>query len=438
MKGINGMTSMDRRSFMGFLGLAGTTLALAGCVGAPAQTTKSAAAIRPASAADAKGTITYWNHFTGEDERRGFQSVTSGFAKAYPNVSLNSQSIPNADFMTKFTTAVQSHSVPNAVMVIGSRVQDMVAMNGLVDLTDAVSAWDGKSDIADKLLAPFRRQGKLYAIPAALFVDWYYYRADWLKELGLSAPPATWAEFRQVAKAMTDPARGRYGFALRAGDGGGELILKMIRGYNGPWVDGDGKPTLQKDAVATALQEYAAPYLTDKSTPPSAPSNGYNQIFQSFLTGGTGMLMHHTGSLKTVTTALKPGDQVMAAPLPKAQYPLGWIQPLGNGLMTQDNASSSLDWLDYWGSAQPQLDMFKATGYFPASTSGQNSPTISSDPMLKAAQQELQIGITPEYFTGMSSWQDNTVLVQYQALLVGKTSVSQAADAIVADFKSKF
>ena len=129
-----------------------------------------------------------------------------------------------------------------------------------------------------------------------MFVDWFYYRADWLEELGYSEPPKTWQEFREVAKAMT--SGDRYGVALRGGAGGGEPVIKMIRGYNGPLTDADGAPTLDLEATKTALDEYSALYLVDKSAPPSAPADGYNQIFQSFLNGQTGMLMHHTGSLE--------------------------------------------------------------------------------------------------------------------------------------------
>ncbi|PDQ36027.1 MAG: hypothetical protein B5766_02480 [Candidatus Lumbricidophila eiseniae] len=429
------MINFDRRQFLGLVGAGTAGLILSGCVRKPASSDASGPTIKAADPATAKGTVEYWNHFTGADERLGFEAVTSGFAKKYPGVTLSNQSIPLADFMTKFTTAVQAKTTPDALMVIANRVNEMVGMNGLIDLTAAVSAWSGHSDIADKLISPFQRNGKTYAIPAALFVDWFYYRKDWLDEAGVTTPPATWQEFRAVAKEITTSKR--YGFALRGGSGGGEPILKMIRAYNGPFVDGGGAPTLKADAVAAALEEYSAPYLIDKSAPPSAPADGYNQIFQSLFTGQAGMLWHHTGSLKSVSAALHPTVQVMTAPLPSHQgSEMGWVQPLGNGLASTANAENALAWLEYWGSAQPQVDMFKATGYFPASTPGQT--LAGSTPMLDAALTTVKKGITPEYFNGMSAWQDNTVLVQYQSLLVGKTTISAAANVIVADFKKNF
>lgn len=431
------MADIGRRQFLSLAGLAGASVLLAGCVGEAAPAPGAAGpAFTAADPATAKGTVSYWNHFTGEDERRGFEAITRGFKQAFPGITLKEESIPMADFMTKFTTAAQAGSLPDSVMVHASRVQDMVGMNGLVDLSASFTNWSESTDIDEKLLTPFRRGEGLYAIPCTMFVDWYYYRADWLEELGYSAPPSTWAEFREVAKAMTNGDR--YGVALRGGAGGGEAVIKMIRGYNGPLIDASGNPTLDLEAVKTALEEYSALYLVDKSAPPSAPADGYSQIFQSFLNGQTGMLMHHTGSLKSVTDALKPGEEVLTAPMPTAAHPTGWLQPMGNGIANAQNADNALAWLEYWGSGDPQVDMFQATGYFPSSSAGQKAPAISADPLMAAALKQAETGVIPEYFNGMSGWQDNSVLVQFQALLVGTTTLDAAAQTIVDDFNANF
>jgi multiple sugar transport system substrate-binding protein len=432
------MLAIDRRSFLGLLGVGGASLALGGCVGQPDPAPQTGSTLKAADPGSAKGDISYWNHFTGEDERKGFEKVTSGFKKTYPNVNLKVESLPNEDFMTKFTTAVQSGSVPNSAMVHASRVNDMVGMRGLIDITGPMSGWEGQRDIAAKVLSPFQRGGKTYALPVSLFVDWVYYRVDWLKQAGISTPPRTWSEFRDVAKALTDAKSGRYGWGMRGGAGGGEAVIKIIRSYNGPLVDANGKPSLDQAAVETGLEQYTAPYTKDKSVPPSAPNDGYNQIFQSFLTGRTGMLMHHTGSLQSVSKGLRPSEQVLTMPMPKSEAEIGWVQPLANGLMTLDAAETSLAWLQYWASAKPQVDFLAATGYFPASTTAQQDGSIAANPMFAAALKQVEIGNTPEYFKGFQGWQDRTVLVQAQAVLVGKTTIAEAAKTIVTDFKSTF
>src|SRR4051812_27135434 len=45
------------------------------------------------------GDISYWHHFTSDSEMEGLEQVTALFAKAYPNVKVTSENIPNADFM---------------------------------------------------------------------------------------------------------------------------------------------------------------------------------------------------------------------------------------------------------------------------------------------------------------------------------------------------
>ena len=398
----------------------------------------AAATVKADAPADAKGEVSYWNQFTGADERAGFDAVTSGFAKAYPSVTLKTESIPNADFMTKYTTAVQSNTGPQAVMVQNNRAADILAMNGLIDLKDSLEGWSGLSDFDDKVISPFIRDGKTYAVPAAMFVDWIYYRADWFADAGISEAPTTWTEFRDAAKKLTDTGKDRYGFGMRGGAGGAEMLIKLIRSYNGPLVDADGKPALAKDAVATALDEYTATYTKDKSVPLSAPNDSYNQIFQSFLTGRTGMICHHTGSTKSVIAALKPDSEVKAAPMPKTDQYLGWLQPLGNGLRSTDNVGASLAWLEYWGSKQAQIDFFNSTGYFPAATSAQTDPTVTSAPLVSAATAAVKVNVTPEFFPGYDGWQNQSVLVQMQSVLVGKTSVADAADIIMSDYTKSF
>lgn len=212
--------------------------------------------------------------------------------------------------------------------------------------------------------------------------------------------------------------------------------MNMLRGFNGSFVDADGNPTLDEKAVVTALYEYTAPYLEDKSVPLSAPADGYGQIMQSFQTGLTGMMFHHTGSLNSITDALKSGE-VMTAPLPKAVHELGFIQPLGNGMSSPDNYDSSLAWLEYWGAGEAQADFLESTGYFPASKAAQTDPRITGNRMFDGAIEAMNIGVVPEIWQGSSAWKD-TLLTQVQSIMIGTSTVDEAAEIVFDDFYSKF
>src|SRR5262245_61704712 len=169
------------------------------------------AALLPRMAQAQQGAINYWHHFTSDTEFRGLERVMALFQQRYPGIRLTQENIPNPEYMSKVTTAVVANARPNTAMVTADRVNDMVAMGALVDLTDRIHAWDGARQFAaDRWQGP-TVAGKTYGIRAFTFVDWGYYRKDWFDEAG-PQPPRTYDEFQAAAIRLTDPARNRYGF----------------------------------------------------------------------------------------------------------------------------------------------------------------------------------------------------------------------------------
>jgi multiple sugar transport system substrate-binding protein len=134
------------------------------------------AALLPRVAQAQQGAINYWHHFTSDTEFRGLERVMALFQQRYPGIRLTQENIPNPEYMSKVTTAVVANSRPNTAMITADRVNDMVAMGAVVDLTDRIHAWNGASQFpADRWLGATVRS-KVYGIPAFTFVDWVYYR----------------------------------------------------------------------------------------------------------------------------------------------------------------------------------------------------------------------------------------------------------------------
>ena len=151
----------------------------------------------PAMAQDAEisGDVTYWHHFTSDSEMVGLENITAVFEEEHPGAVVISENIPNADFMTQFTTAAVGGSLPNTTMAAADRIPDMLALGGLIDLTERFNAWEGSARIEPNLMESATIDGQIYGIPAFLFVDWLYYRKDWFDEAGI-APPTTWDELQ--------------------------------------------------------------------------------------------------------------------------------------------------------------------------------------------------------------------------------------------------
>src|SRR5688500_13599212 len=81
------------------------------------------------------GDTAYWRPCTSASEIVGLEQVTALFAEEYRDVTVTSENIPNAVFMTQFSAAAVGGSLPNATMAAADRIPDMLALGGLIELT---------------------------------------------------------------------------------------------------------------------------------------------------------------------------------------------------------------------------------------------------------------------------------------------------------------
>ncbi len=379
------------------------------------------------------GTINYWHHFTSPAEFDGMEAVIKLFNAKYPDVKIVQENIPNKDYMAKFTAAVQANSRPNTAMVTAERVQDMVAMNGLLDITDRVKNWELKKYFPDNRFEGVTVNGKIYGIPSFTFVDWMYYRVDYFKEAGIDKPPTTYDEFLAAAKKLTDPSKNRYGFGLRGGDGGQQFIVDMIESFGSPLVV-DGKVAIDKQKAMDAIKFWSELFTVHKVVPPSAPNDSFRQIMEAFKTGQTAMVWHHTGSLAEVKDAL--GDKFMTAPKPKGPAKqIARVSYQYNGMMKDENADAAWAWLGFWGETDATIAFLEKTGYFPVSEAVATDKRITDNKLYSAAIETLKFGILPPQFIGYPGWSQKVVLPEFQKVLVGSSTVEKCVDTITKELE---
>lgn len=388
------------------------------------------AAILPRIAAAQQGAINYWHHFTSETEFRGLERVMALFQQRYPGIRLTQENIPNPEYMAKITTAVVSNSRPNTAMVVAERVNDMVAMGGLVDLSDRIRGWDKAANYPADRWRGATVANKVYGVPAFAFVDWMYYRKDWFDEAGL-APPRTYDEFLQAALRMTDRSRNRFGFGLRGGAGGSGFIIDMIESYGSPIVV-DGRMAIDRAKAVQAVTFWSELMTRHRVVPPSAPNDGYRQLMEAFKIGQTAMVWHHTGSLTEIAAVLRPGQQFATAvkPAGPAQH-IARLTYLFNGIMNNANADAAWAWIAFWSEPDAAIAFLDATGYFPASPVTAADPRIAGNPVYAAAVETSRIGRLPVSFVGYPGWADNVVLPEFQKVLVGNATPAAAVEAMI-------
>ncbi len=412
--------SLSRRTFLKAAAAVGAGAAVGG---APARSSMAARSAAPT------GKITYWHHYTSESEMAGLKAGAESYAAKYPGASVESVTIPNADFMAKFTLAVQGGGKPNTTMVAADRVPDMVGMGGLTDLTGAIARWDQKANFPADRFKAATVDGKIYGVPSFMFVDWMYYRTDWFAEKGLR-PPTTFDAFFKAAVALTDPAKGRWGFGMRGGAGGQGMVVQVIRAFGSPIVDDQGKGALDIKKTTEALEWYTSLATKAKSVPPSVTNDSFRQIMEAFRTGKTGMVWHHTGSLADVQADLGvDGKKFMSLARPRGPAAfINDVAPSYNGIVDGSNPEASWAWLTHWASADTQIMLMQKTGYVPSNAAAARDRRITGNPYYRAAIQALQRGTVAPQFQGQPAWQSKVVLPTFQRMLLGELTPAQGAE----------
>lgn len=424
------MTSleMNRRRFIELGGLAALTTALAAC--APTGGT----------VAGSKVDITFWNYFASPTEREGMQKVLNRFAAVNSGVGVTPEGIPLADYMPKIVAAVQANRLPASGQIMVGTLPDMIELGAVQDITKRVNAWDGRDGVRSRLWDEVTRDGVVYGVPSFTFVGWLYCRQDWMDEAGVT-PPTTWEEFEEVAIALTDPSRGRYGFGMRGGAGGGNDLMNYLESYGVKFVDADGKLVLDEGILAKGLDFFSGLHLRHKAVPPSVASDSFQQLMTGFKTGVTGMLGHHTGSLVEISAVLKPLEQVITTPVPDGPGGAGG-RYFGqhNAIFTSNEAEADAawSWISHWGSdLDSQIDFMLSCGQFPVLTAAGEAKAVADNPMYATAAKVLETAPKATVFQGMNAFQANHLLPAFQQILTGQATPDQAAKLVVSGLEQE-
>ena len=84
-------------------------------------------------------------------------------------------------------------------------------------------------------------EGAIYGVPRHTDAGMLYYRLGLLERAGYSAPPATWDELKEQARAVQEDVGTRYGFVFQGADYEGGVVngLEYIWTSGGDVLEGD-------------------------------------------------------------------------------------------------------------------------------------------------------------------------------------------------------
>ncbi|SDH52384.1 ABC transporter substrate-binding protein [Nonomuraea jiangxiensis] len=364
---------------------------------------------------------------TSPERTKLIKTLLAAFERANPGVQVELISPPLDSADQKITQILQTKKDLDVLEVRDHTAKSFSNNGWLAELP--TRDWPGWADLTD--LARTKAVevgGKAYLIPYGFYQRTVFYRTD----RGMTAPPATWQQLYEAARAMT--TGDRYGYSFRGGKGGADYAVMMISAYNGAAVNPeksfylkDKRTIFSTPEAAQALDLYVK--IFKEASPPDSVSWGYPEMVQGFTSGVTGILIQDPEVIKTVEESGLTGWST--APIPKG--PTGYaFQPVGyagwGATSFSAHPKEAVRLVQFLSEAEQSIAFAKGNSLIPISRQAQNDPQFAQGAWrayLQAQQDPRQvITIRPVDYPGWSRFiadSDRDV----QALITGRTTTAE-------------
>jgi len=258
--------------------------------------------------------LTYWN-FTSTDMPFEKELIQK-FEDAHPNIRIQLENVPVGEMHDKLLLAARSQSLPDVFQSIPEWTVDMATNNVAMDIGDQVG--DVKDIYVQPALEMAVWDGKLYGLPWRYGTSATFVNTKLFEEANVPLPTNwTWEEFVDVAKKLTQPEKGIYGFVVPGSkeDLGTSWNWFAFLFQNGGSMLKDGKAAFNSPEGVEALQFLYDLLHTHKVMPPGTASFTSKDVTDAFGSGKVAMFQNGPWYIASVKTSY-PDLEFTAVPLP--------------------------------------------------------------------------------------------------------------------------
>jgi multiple sugar transport system substrate-binding protein len=380
--------------------------------------------------------IRFWYHFDNPDA--AVTPLVQKFEKENPDIKVTPEFIAWDVYNQKLLTAVAAGNPPDVSQIKLWWQPQLVEMGALLDLSDYIAKWPGRSDVFDKIweLTGYT-DGNQYLMPLQMVILYMYYRTDMFNELGLK-PATTRSEFLDIAKKLTRDTNGDgtvdvYGFGIRGARGGHDWWGTFVLSSGAEFFLPDGSSGLITPEAIAANQWFIDLYRVHHVSPPTTPNDGFQQIIANMQSGKTAMTIHHIGSSQGLADAL--GDKLSAAPVPKGtkKYWTSFGDEENGVLAATQYPDAAFKWASFLATAENNAIWQKSSGQVSINKS---NATAGGNRFLKATTDSADFaGVLPAH-PGTAEFVESLWPTQMQRAFLGEISSAEMMQ-IFADHFSK-
>lgn len=283
-----------------------------------------------AASTDTEASITYgiWD----ENQVPALKANIAAFNEIYPNIDVNIDITPWAQYWTKLQTQASGDTLPDVFWMNGPNFQLYAANGQLEPITSLIDSGEiDPANYVDTLNALYSYDGAQYGMPKDFDTVALWYNRAILAEAGVGIPDDTWTwdDFHTAAKKVSDTLadQGIYGVATGL-TGGQEGYYNTILQAGGYVISDDGTTSGYDDPKTIAGLQFWADLIADGSSPSlqqlsDTPHNAW------FTSGKTAFFWSGTWSVAELAAADNAAD-INVAPLPQGEQQATVIHGLAN------------------------------------------------------------------------------------------------------------
>lgn len=257
-------------------------------------------ATKEAAAPDGKAVVRYMNFSANDGHEKDLTAIVNAFQTANPNITVQVETVPFANYFTKLQTAVAGGTAADAFELNYENFVTYAKNGSLAELKDVDSSVYKKS-----LYDAFTDSGKQYGVPESFSNVVLFYNKALFKKAGVAEPTAdwTWKDEQAAAQKLTNKGAKVWGDYQPVSY---NEFYKVLAQNGGEFLNADRTAATFNSPQGVE----AAKFLTDKvgkSMPTEADGAG-TPDFDSKLFKSGKLAMWHTGIWMFSSMADAPFD----------------------------------------------------------------------------------------------------------------------------------
>lgn len=160
------------------------------------------------AAPEGKATVRYMNFSANDGHEKDLDALVKAFQSANPNITVQVETVPYADYFTKLQTAVAGDTAPDSFELNYENFVSYAKNGSLAELKDV-----NKGAYKQSLVDAYASDGKQFGLPESFSNVVLFYNKTLFTAAGVEAPTAdwTWADEQAAAQKLTDKAAGVWG-----------------------------------------------------------------------------------------------------------------------------------------------------------------------------------------------------------------------------------